>query len=141
MLLVSFVSYELGKLNKLKKSSVIKLSEYLHENFDVVAKDGYAFSELVPELLEKGFSRSAVNEAQNSIKKAFFRKYTNMREFMQKNIAEGHTKKYIKEKLVMSGWSDDIVDEAFVEEFIEPRFRRKIFVKEDRHSKFFRIER
>lgn len=141
VLLVSFVSYELGKLNKLKKSSVIKLSEYLHENFDVVAKDGYAFSELVPELLEKGFSRSAVNEAQNSIKKAFFRKYTNMREFMQKNIAEGHTKKYIKEKLVMSGWSDDIVDEAFVEEFIEPRFRRKIFVKEDRHSKFFRIER
>ena len=141
ILLILFINYEYKKLKKLKQNSLIRLSEYMHSNFDIVAKEGYTFKQLATELLEKGFPKRIISKSYDSIKKAFFKKYTNMREFIQKNLAKGHTKRYIKEMLVKSGWSEDIIDEAFVEEFIEPRFRRKILTKEEHPSRFFRIEK
>jgi len=140
LLLILFVNYEYKKVKKLKKRFLIRLSEYLHNNFDVVAKDGFTFKELIPELVGQGFPRGIIKESHNSIKKAFFKKYIIMREFIQKNLDKGHTKRYIKEKLLKSGWSEDIVDEAFVEEYVELRFKRKIFKEKTKHSKFFEID-
>lgn len=139
--LILFGNYEYKKLKKLKENSLTRLSEYLNSNFDIVAKEGYTFKQLITELLEKGFSKKIINETYRSIKQSFFKKYTNMREFIQKNLDKGHTKRYIKEKLLKSGWSEDVIDEAFVEEFIEPKFKRKLFIKEEGPSKFFRIKK
>lgn len=141
VLLVLFMNYEYKKLKKLKNDSLVNLSEYLHNNFDIVAKEGYTFRQLIPELLEKGVSRRIISESYDSIKKIFFKKYINMREFIQKNLDKGHTKRHIKEKLLKSGWSEDIVDEAFGEDFIEPKFRRKIPVREGHSSKFFKVKK
>lgn len=139
--MIIFVNYEYKKVKKLKKIFLIRMSDYLHNNFDVVAKDGFTFKELIPELAEQGFPRSIINESHGIIKKAFFKKYINLREFIQKNLDKGHTKRHIKEKLLKSGWSEDIIDEAFIEEYTEPRFRRKIFKGKTKQSKFFKIER
>ena len=136
-LIATIIHYRQSR--KKREEEIQKIKSFIRYHYDILLHGGNTFEEILPYLLEEGFSRQSALKYYHSLHHMLRSHHHLLKSHIQSYRSLGHPLKMLKEKLIAHGWHPALVHAAADRDTILPMFRRKQM--HARTRKFFDVQK